>query len=99
MTTTEASSAQTQLHADTAMLPWGPRQTCSALPMGFVFQCIDVGLNGDTIFIIPAAFSSFPVYPPATDSSEVKILIYFHTQSFLCTYETEFLWKRKKAAC
>lgn len=48
------------------------------------------------IFIFMASLSSFTVYPPTTDSSKIKIQIYFHAHSFLCTYETGFLWKKKK---
>lgn len=69
--------------------------------MGFAFWHVDVVLSGDTIFFIfRACFSSFAAYPPARDSGKIKITIYFHAQSFLCTYETGFLWKKKKkAAC
>lgn len=50
-------------------------------------------------FIFLASFSSFTAYAPATDSSKIEVLIYFHAQSFQCTYETHIwvsLEKNKK---
>lgn len=93
--TTETSWAHVQQRADTAMLPWGPKWTCSAPAKELAFQRIDVVLDGlRRFFIFLASFSLFT--PSTTDSSKRKILIYLHAQSFLCTWETGFLWGEKK---
>lgn len=54
--TTEAPAARTQRRADTAMLLWGPKRSGSALAVGFAFRCIDVVLNGDTVFYLSGFF-------------------------------------------
>lgn len=91
------------LRRSTMLMQWcclgGTRVDLSSVAMGFAFEHIDIVLNGNAIFLnLFLFFQLIHCVPTSYREQQNKNPDLFPCTVFLCTYETEFLWKKKKKA-